>query len=376
MASADINLCLALARSIYLVIDMAKKVGIILVNYKDYAERFLAPCRDSLRLQTYPPDLTQVYIVDNASSEQSYNYLASTYPEAKILKRDDGNYCAANNLGFQTAIKDGCEYLVTVNMDTEMSPAWLEELARVLDDEDVGIAQSKILLFSKNDSEKHEDKINTLGNSLHFLGFGTTSAYNTPDHDIKGYPEINGYASGCSFITRREVYQAIGGWNEEYYMYHDDIEFSLKARLAGYKIVLAPLSVIFHKYEFSRSVRMLYYMERNRYLLAFSFYPVSVIFLLLPAFIVMSLGLLGFSLIKGWFSAWCRSVFYFCRPSSWRLIVKTRRDIKNLRRQSFRIIMDDMAGKLEFSEIDNPLLRYVANPILSFYWRLIKKVTN
>ncbi len=375
MANESIGFCLALGWRVYLII-MTKKIGIILVNYKDYAQRFLVPCRDSLRSQSCPADSFQVYIVDNASSVESYEYLAKTYPEARILKRSDGNYCAANNLGFQEAIKDGCQYLVTVNMDTEMSPNWLIELVRALDsDEKIGIAQSKILLFPKTEEEKLSPRINTTGNILHFLGFGTTSEYNKPDHLIVDYPEIHGYASGCSFIARQEVYEAIGGWNEEYYMYHDDIEFSLKTRLAGYRIVLAPLSIIFHKYEFSRSVRMLYYMERNRYLLVFSFYPVSVIFLLIPALVVMSLGLFGFSLLKGWFFAWLRSFAYFCRPSSWRLILRVRRDINHLRRQNFRVIMDGMVGKLEFAELENHVLRYIANPILSLYWKLIKKLS-
>lgn len=373
MAGQGFSGCLALGGVIYLI-SMLKKVGIILVNYQDYAERFLVPCRDSLRVQSYPVELIKVYIVDNASSSESYNYLAQAYPEAKIIKRSDGNYCAANNLGFQEAIKDGCDYLVTANMDTEMTSVWLEELVRALDDERVGIAQSKILLFPQDEAEKKQPKINTIGNSLYFLGFGTTSAYRAPDYEIDGYPEISGYASGCSFITRKEIFSAIGGWNEEYYMYHDDIEFSLKVRLAGYKIVLAPLSVLFHKYEFSRSVRMLYYMERNRYFLIFSFYPVGVLFLLAPALVAMSLGLLGFSLVNGWLPAWLRSISYFFKPSSWRLIIRARRNIAGLRRLPFRVIMKDMSGKLEFSEVENPLLRYVANPVLNLYWRLVKKL--
>lgn len=376
MAGAGFKLRLAVSGRVYLIGCMMKKVGIILVNYKDYAECFLAPCRDSLRRQSYPIDYFQVYIVDNASSVASYNYLKQSYPEAKILPRSDGNYCAANNLGFQEAIKDGCEYLVAANMDTEMFPRWLEELVRALDDERVGLAQSKILLFPRNEAEQKAPLINTIGNSLYFLGFGTTSAYNVPDYEISGYPDIKGYASGCSFITRREVYEAIGGWNEEYYMYHDDIEFSLKTKLAGYKVVLAPLSVLFHKYEFSRSVRMLYYMERNRHFLILSFYPVSTLILLIPALFFMSVGLLFFALLKGWFSSWGRSMAYFLRPQSWRLIIKARHDIARLRRQPFRIIMNDMAGKLEFAEVENPVLHYIANPILGFYWQLVKKISR
>ena len=65
-------------------------------------------------------------------------------------------------------------------------------------------------------------------------------------------------------------------------MYHDDLEMGWKAKLAGYKIVLAPKSVCYHKYEFSRSIKMVYYMERNRLITHFSFYELTSILAILP----------------------------------------------------------------------------------------------
>ncbi len=354
---------------------MSKKIGIILINYHDYARRFLEACRDSLRLQNYPADKVIVYIVDNASSAGTREFLTQIYPEAKILFRSDGNYSAANNLGFRQAVADGCDYLVTVNMDTEMAPDWLSELVQALEsDPSVGVSQSKVLLFPQNEEEKNSPRLNTLGNHCHFLGFGTTSAYGEKDREISGYPEIRGYASGCCFIVKRELFEQIGGWNEEYYMYHDDIEFSFKARLAGYKIVLAPKSRIFHKYEFSRSVRMLYYMERNRYLLAFSFYPRRLLLFLAPAFIIMDLGLLIFSLSKGWARTWLKVRFYFLKPGTWWRIRKERRHFQNIAKKDFSALAEDFKGKLEFTEIDNPLLQYIGNPLLNFYWAAVKRL--
>ncbi len=353
---------------------MTKKIGIILVNYKDYADKFLSACRDSLRAQTYLPDRFQVYIVDNASSYDSQKLLAAIYPEAKILFRQDGNYAAANNFAARYALEDGCDYLVTLNMDTEVEPNWLQELVQALElNPQAGIAQSKILLFPK---EKNNEKyfINTLGNKLHFLGFGTTTYYQQPDRLINGFLEIKGYASGCCFIVRKDVFEKINGWNEDYYMYHDDIEFSFKARLAGYKIILAPQSIVFHKYEFSRSIRMLYYMERNRHLFIFSFYSLKLLLLLLPALIFLNSGLFLLAVLNGWWKTWLKANIFFFYPSTWFKIIKTRRQIKNLSQLSFYNFKHDISGTLDFLEINNPLLRYVGNPILSIYWCFIKKV--
>src|SRR3989344_304337 len=119
---------------------MDKKIGIILVNYKEYARRFLAECRDSLRAQNYQKELIRVYIVDNASSDESFNYLKKNYPEAKVIARPDGNYAAANNAGIKAAIEDGCEYFVIANMDTKFDPDWLVELAKAIEsDPEIGI---------------------------------------------------------------------------------------------------------------------------------------------------------------------------------------------------------------------------------------------
>ena len=126
---------------------MSKTVAIILVNYKDYAERFLAPCRDSLRAQNYPVEATRIYIIDNASTNESREFLKQSFPEAIIITREDGNYAAAGNAGFKRALADSCEYVVSVNMDTVMAPDWLSELVKALEENpEAGIAQSKILL--------------------------------------------------------------------------------------------------------------------------------------------------------------------------------------------------------------------------------------
>jgi hypothetical protein len=352
---------------------MSKKVGIILVNYQDYAQRFLTACRDSLRAQDYPADLTRIYIVDNASTQESVDYLKKEYPEAEIITRSDGNYVAANNLGFQKAMADGCEYLVTVNLDTEMPPAWLMELVKALEDNpEAGIAQSKILLFPRTAEEKATPRLNSLGNVIHFLGFGFTDGYGQPDREITGYPEIKGYASGCSLIIRSEIFTKIGGYNEEFYMYHDDLELSLKVKLAGYKIILAPRSVIYHKYEFSRSVNMIYYMERNRYLTLLIFYPAGLLWLIALPALFMDLGMLFYSLISGWFKAEMKIYSYFFRGRNYVKICEERARIKKMSTIKFSQIAANFAGKIEFQEIANTLLKYVVNPLLNLYWRLVK----
>ena len=352
-----------------------KKTAVIIVNYKNYAERFLRECRDSLRAQSYPKDLYQVYIIDNASSDSSRNYLKESYPEAIVVPRKDGNYSAANNAGIKKALEDGCEYFVIANMDAKFDKNWLAELINaVRSDEKIGIAQSKILLYPKTEEEWKKPKINSLGNIIHFLGFGFTKGYNEPDYEIKGFPEIKGYASGCSFIVKKEVIDKIGGYNEEYYMYHDDMEIGWKAKLAGYKIVLAPKSIMRHKYDFARSVLMLYYMERNRHIAMLTFYSPRTLLLIFPAAVFMDLGILLYSVPSGWFITKLKVYFYFLKPKSWLKIFKQRQKIKSFREIKDRDIVRSFSGKVLFQEIENPVLKYIANPIFNFYWNIVKKI--
>ena len=354
---------------------MLKRTGIILINYKDYAKKFLAECRDSLREQSYPQEFFITYIVDNAGTDDSLKYLNEAFPEAIIITRTDGNYSAANNAGIQKAYADGCDYFIIANMDTRFEKDWLKELVMALEsDQAIGVAQSKILLYPKDEAEWNHPRINSIGNIMHFLGFGFTGGYNQADHDINGLPEINGYASGCSFIIKREVIDKIGGYNEEFYMYHDDIELGWKVKLAGYKIILAPRSVVYHKYEFGRSILMLYYMERNRHLVLFIFYKIPTIILLLPAILVMELGMLFFSIMNGWFKTKNKIYKYFFSISTWKHIIRERKRVSQLRKVRDKDIVKNFAGKVLFQEINNPVLEYIANPLFNFYWGIAKRI--
>ena len=134
-----------------------KKIAVILVNYKDYAKKFLSECRDSLRNQNYPKELFQVYIIDNATSSETRKYLKKMYPEVKVVPRDDGNYAAANNAGIKAGLDDGCAYFVIANMDTRFDVNWLSELIIALEKYDNnGIVQSKLLLYPKAGFSKKE----------------------------------------------------------------------------------------------------------------------------------------------------------------------------------------------------------------------------
>ncbi len=352
---------------------MTSKIGIILINYKTYAKRFLEDCRDSMRKLDYPRDKYTVYIVDNATSPETQAYLKEVYPEAVVLpNQENSGWGGGNNVGIEQAFKDGCEDIVLSNMDVIVHPNWLKELvAAAYSDQKIGIVQSKLLLWPVKDVQR----LNSVGNQLHFLGFGFAGkngevADSYSNDQIVDIP----YASGASMYVKREVFKKVGLCNADFFMYHDDIELCLKAKLAGYRVVLAPKSVMWHKYEFGRSIMQVYYMERNRLLTMLQFYKLPTLLLVAPMFFVMELGLLGASIAGRYAKPKLRGWGYFLKPSSWKKLLAERRKIQALRTISDHALMSKWTGKVLHQEVMNPALKYLANPLMEVYWTVAKRL--
>ena len=364
-------------------LNMQPKIGIVLINYKTYAKRFLEDCRDSMRKIDYPKDKYVVYIVDNATSPETEAYIHETWPEAVILpNKENSGWGGGNNVGIERAFADGCEDIVLSNMDVIVHQDWLKELVEAAySDKKIGMVQSKLLLWPIKDGVQ---RINSVGNQIHFLGFGYCKGYGEPEivrnpsqppqNPRGGEFEDIPYASGASCYIKGEVFKKIGLCNPDFFMYHDDVELCLKAKLAGYRIVLAPKSIMWHKYEFGRSILQVYYMERNRLITVLEFYKLPTLALLAPAFFVMELCVFAGSLVGGYAKPKLRSWGYFFKVSSWKKICRERRSIQALRRMSDRAFLQDATGRILFQEVMNPVLKYIVNPAMSIYWRVAKQI--
>ena len=127
---------------------MDKKVAVILINYKDYAKKYLSDCLVGLRKQTFLRQLI-LYIVDNSSSDDSFCFLKQEAPEAIILrnKNNDG-FAKGNNDAIKEALKDNCDYIILFNMDTVIDEKAVEELVKKAEsDIKIGAVQSRLMLW-------------------------------------------------------------------------------------------------------------------------------------------------------------------------------------------------------------------------------------
>ena len=216
------------------------------------------------------------------------------------------------------------------------------------------------------------EKINSLGNITHFLGFGYCRGYNQNLSQEK-FNDLSDicYPSGAAVLLRPEALRQVGLFDEEFWMYNEDQDLGWRLSLAGWRSVLAADAVVYHKYKFSKAVSRYYWLDRNRLLSIFKNYRLATLILIFPAWLVMEIGLLFFSLSQGWFKEKLKVYAYFLRPTTWRYLVQARRRSQILRQVSDRQIIKLFSGKILYQEIDSVYLR-IANIFFNIYWTIAK----
>ena len=175
---------------------------------------------------------------------------------------------------------------------------------------------------------------------------------------------------------RADLLRQYGLWDHDFFLYHEDIEYCFRLKIAGYKIMVARDSVFYHKYAFSRNQEKFYYIERNRLGVMLMFFHWATLILLSPMGIILEFGLLLFALKQGWIKEKLKSYVYWLKPSSWGLWLKKRAYVQSIRKVKDQEMMKTFVGAVIFNEqsIKNPILDYVANPLMSLYWRIVKKI--
>ncbi len=342
------------------------KVAVIIVNYngREYWPELTA----SLRLTHYPSADWQVIVVDNNSDDDSLDWLKNNYPEAVLLPQSRNcGFAEGNNIGMRYALDRDFDYIFLLNQDTVVTPDWLQPLVNLLQsDEQIGAVQPKLYLWPE------KNKFNTVGNRIHFLGFGYGEASGQEDQgQYAVIREIN-YPSGAAVLLRATALRQVGLFNEEMFMYLEDLDLGWRLWLAGYKCLLAPTSIIYHKYDFKRGQKQVYWFERNRQFNLLTNYRLGTLVLIFPAWLIMEAGQFYYAWRSGWLKEKLRAAFVFTRPEIWIKIGEQRRRIKKIRQVSDRFLLKKFTGEILFQEVSNPALLYVANPLFRVYLKILR----
>jgi GT2 family glycosyltransferase len=347
------------------------KIGIILVNYKDYAQRFLADCLQSICSldSAIPVDL---FIVDNASSLETEQYLKTQAPEARLIlnKHNDG-FAKGNNDALRVMIEEAYDYAVLLNMDAQLTPQAITEMLKVAEsNQEIAAVQARLML-----AQDH-GKINSLGNMTHFLGFGYCQAYGDADRLNYQTSADIAYPSGACVMLKIKALESVGLFDEKLWMYNEDQDLGWRFWLQGWRCAIALQAVAYHHYEFSRSISKYYWLERNRLIVAWKNYATLSLILFFPALVIMEIALLIFSLRSGWFLKKVQAILYFFNPLNWPYLIKARREVQKKRQRRDYEILHLFSGAIAYQEIDNFLLKRIANPVFTLYFQLMRRVIS
>lgn len=308
----------------------------------------------------------EILVVDNNSQDGSADYLAKNYPQIKIIRNHENTgYVGANNIGYQYALKQGADFIYLLNQDTEITPGFLQPLYDFGTKNKFGSLQSKILLHPDT------DKINTIGNRIHYLGFGYGEKSGLKDQHDQNIQKIN-YASGAGvFISMAALDRQGYLFDETLFAYLEDLDLGWSLQLLGYDNYLIPESVIYHKYEFNRSMRQIYWFERNRLWIMSKNYKLATLILIFPAFILMELGQLFFAFIHKRLGSKLKSYSWLFSIKQWQIFLAKRRYIQSRRVRPDRAAVKNFTGQILFQALDSFLLK-LANIVFNLYWQLIK----
>lgn len=223
--------------------------GIVIVSYQ--GKHWLPACLNSCR--SYAPECP-VYVIDNASTDGSADLVREQFPEVRLLRQTDNlGFAGGNNVGLRAALQDHLDAVMLLNQDAQLSQNCLSILATHLETHpQVAAVQPAILL--------PDGRVNSLGNSFHFLGFAEAGGNGLTFTEASAQlPWVVGsleppYVSGAAVLLRAEALTQVGFFADELFMYHEDLELSLRLRLAGWHLSVEPAAHVVHHFEFSCSL--------------------------------------------------------------------------------------------------------------------------
>lgn len=190
------------------------KINIVVLNYngKDCIES----CLKSLFCLNYPR--FEVVVVDNNSTDGSLEMARRKFPKVTYIKNEENlGFSAGNNIGIKYSLEKMADFVLILNNDTEVEVNLLNKLVeRMQSDSRVGIACPVIL-------SSNSDKVWFSGGKIDWLRMKATHVAGSLD-----------FVSGCSMLVRSGVFKKIGLFDEDFFLYWEDVDFSVRARKAGF----------------------------------------------------------------------------------------------------------------------------------------------
>jgi GT2 family glycosyltransferase len=271
---------------------MRATVAVVVVNWN--SGELLDRCLRALAGQTVRPART--IVVDNGSTDGSADALEQRFPEVEVLRLgENAGFARANNLAVARA--DGCEWVALLNPDAFPEPPWLEKLL------DAAAAQPEYTFFASRLVDGVQRSIlDGTGDLYHVSGWAWQRGHGQKvgRADDPSAPDEVFSPCAAAALYRRDAFQEVGGFDESYFCYFEDIDLAFRLRLAGHRCLYVPEAVALHLGAATagrESDFAVYHAHRNLVWTYVKDMPRGLLFLYLPQHLfVNALTLVWFSL--------------------------------------------------------------------------------
>jgi GT2 family glycosyltransferase len=258
---------------------MPTTVSVITANLDGRAH--LQHLLTSLRGQLPEGDL-EVIVVDNGSSDDSRKFLRAHFPEVRVIAND-------TNVGFARANNQGAEvargrYLALLNNDTRLGEGCLARLVQAAEGgpEDTACVGATLLSWDGT-------KIDFADAAMSFAGIGFQPGRGDPPAAERAPREVL-FASGAAMLVDAQIFRDSGGFDEDYFAYYEDVDLGWRLWVLGYRVLLCPDAIVFHRRNASQAARhrTVYLLERNAIASMLKNYEDRSLAALLPAALLLT----------------------------------------------------------------------------------------
>jgi GT2 family glycosyltransferase len=305
----------------------------------------------------------ELIVADNASSDGTPGIVRACAPGAELIE-------TGGNLGFAAACNRAAaeasgDLLVLLNPDAVPAPGWRDSIERPLLDDRGWMAWQGLV------TQQGGELVNTRGGVIHFTGIAWAGGEGEHVGEMPRAGDTQpGFVSGACLAIGRLDYERLGRLPEPFFLYHEDVDLSLRVRLAGGRLGVERAARADHAYEFDKGGPKWRYLERNRWATLLRTYPTVLLILLAPALLATELALIGISIAGGWFGqkvrAWAD--VWVALPR----LLRERRAIQGGREISAGVFAAGLTPSLSSPYLGAAGRSRILNGALGAYWRVVR----
>lgn len=268
------------------------KVCVIIVNWNRKADTLA--CLGSLGGLDYGRNNVEIVVVDNASSDGTVDAVSKKFPKVTVIASSvNEGFTGGNNRGMRYALSRGADYIWLLNNDTYVEKNTLLGLLSAFDNPSTGLAGSKI--YFAPGYEFHHDRYKNpdRGKVIWYAGgmidwanmYASHRGVDEIDHGQFDTSVETDFITGCSFMIKAEIIEAVGYLDDRFFLYLEDLDYSMRVKRAGFSLIYEPASRLWHINSGSTGKPghglHQYYLTRNRLLVGMRYASIRTKFALM-----------------------------------------------------------------------------------------------